>query len=125
IRIPTAITVPNIKHMPRHMHCPRLHDFTCAQMDIGVRPEAGQATASGQTVPGLTLDAVRMFASRPMSILDLGTYIIMQTRSQRRLEPISASMPFNLKSHLHAQSHSAQTILSRLQEDVTWYAQHT
>lgn len=114
----------SIEFLPERLFCDRtwlsvqIPNLTCSKRDL-----------SPQNVPNamkinlnITADQVTAYATAP---LGLGAFVTQCSGEDAGMQPVSASIPFNVDKHPCASSHVATSMVKRLTEDVKYFAEKT
>jgi hypothetical protein len=138
---PQHVRVPSLTTLPRDMIAQRLSNVSCVRLICGAGDRDDPSHTPAQqaltkkffpagTTPhqppvylgGLALSDLASF-NQPLNVIPLAEFVVLRSRTDRGLPPISAEMPFDLSRHPSSRSHSAQSILNRTRDDVTFYAE--
>jgi hypothetical protein len=106
--LPNTAAVDTAPNLPRNLLTATSANFACALRFL----RTGAVGNDMSVVCGRTLEPI-----------GLDAFIVQQTREQQGLQPVSATMPYDLSAHPAARSHIARTMLKRLTDDAAHYSQ--
>lgn len=95
---------------------PRISNYSQNTFDLDIQ------NCAGVNIPVAQLQA---FASRPLAPIKLESFVQYIDRSQRRLPPASAAVPFNISGDKATKTHCSEATMRRITSDVSYYAQKT
>lgn len=98
----------------------QFHDFDQSCKKVFLRPFEAH-NAQGENV-GISKADVMSFGDIPLAPIGLTSYVKMRSRSERGQSELSPTVPFNVREHPWAKSHVANSTISRLEDDVNFYA---
>jgi hypothetical protein len=70
-----------------------------------------------------SLDEIKAFTTIPLSPIGLSRFLVHKSRAERGLENISPALPLDLSNHKAMGSHVAQSMMTRLKNDIKYYAE--
>eukprot|EP01084_Bolivina_argentea_P028079 52224_1 len=114
---PTSVSLPpltNLQKIDKSWFTLRVPDSECTSRPL-------EPFSFGSL--NLSAEDVQAFASAPMSPIGLKKYVIERTRTQQGKSPVSKNISFDISNHPVAKAGVAASMLSRLKEDVNWFAQ--
>ncbi len=95
---------------------PRINDYSQNLFELDIQ------NCANVNIPTAQLQA---FASKPLAPIKLESFINYLDRSQRRLSPVSGSVPFDVSGEKATQTHCSEATSRRIASDVIKYAQQS
>ena len=97
--------------------CPRVANYECSQRVYCTLDQL--SNNNPLEISGADLTS---FIGFPLSVLNLGKFVVTLNRDQRGLEEVSPLLPFDVSRHPSAQTHVAKSMVTRLINDCKIYA---
>ncbi len=113
---PTSVSLPpltNLQKVDKSWFSLRVPDSECTSRRL-------EPFSFGSL--NLSAADVQAFASAPMAPIGLTTYVVQRTRMQQGKSRVNESLQFDVSNHPAAKAGVAATMLTRLKEDVSWFA---
>lgn len=98
---------------------PRVVDSNCAVRTFGddIPQLFGRSLSSY-----ITSNDIKSFATQPLAVIGLSTYVELKSLSERHLQPVSGDSPLQVMSHQSSRSHIARTSVARLEVDIRQFS---
>ncbi len=95
---------------------PRINDYSQSTFNLDVQ------NCANVNIPTAQLQA---FATKPLAPIKLESFVRYLDRSQRRLSPVSGSVPFNISGDKATRTHCSEATSRRIASDVIVYAEQS
>jgi hypothetical protein len=95
---------------------PRISDYSQNLFNLDVQ------NCANVNIPSAQLQA---FATKPLAPIKLESFINFLDRSQRRLSPVSGSVPFDVRGEKATRTHCSEATSRRIASDVIKYAEQS